>query len=99
METSFHVLLSIKTETGFENFGKFFLGNDGDAAQRIFHQLKGSREVSEENILHAELTEMRNDLPVNVQMISCTLEELAENCRIITKEVFRLFITNTRLPD
>lgn len=92
MDEAFYIVLSIKTANGFENFGKFFLGNNKDTAQRIFKTLKGSAEVSEEDILHAELTETRNELPVNIQMISCTLEELAENCRIITKEVFRLFV-------
>jgi hypothetical protein len=32
-----------------------------------------------------------NDLPVNIQMISCPLDELAESCKIITKETFKLF--------
>lgn len=93
METRFDIILSIKTESGFENFGKFFAGHNEKAATRIFQKLKGSTEVSAENILHIELMEMRNDLPVNIQMLSCTLEELAENCRTITKEIFRLFIT------
>ena len=93
MNTAFEIILSIKTAGGFENFGKFFVGRSEEAATHLFNKLKGSAEVSEENILHIGLTETRNELPVNIQMISCTLEDLVENCRIITREVFRLFIT------
>jgi hypothetical protein len=35
--------------------------------------------------------ETKNGLPVNMQMIGCSLEDLAENCKIITKETFKLF--------
>jgi hypothetical protein len=91
-DAAFYIALSIKTANGFENFGQFFLGNNKDAAYSIFKTLKGNSEVSEADILHAELTETKNDLPVNIEMISCTLKELAENCRIITKAAFKRFV-------
>ena len=34
--------------------------------------------------------ETNRGLPLNVQVISCTLEELAENCKTTTKEIFKL---------
>jgi hypothetical protein len=34
--------------------------------------------------------ETRDDLPVNLKLITCTLEELAENCKLITKEIFKI---------
>jgi len=90
MEPAFHILLSIKTATGFENFGTFSLGHDKDAASRIFQRLKGNEDISDTDILHAALVETKNNLPVNIQLISCTLKEVAENCAIITKEIFKL---------
>jgi len=88
----FYIILNLRTCTGYESFGKFFIGNNKRFATDIFAQLKGRREnVDEKSILQFDLMETINGLPVNIQMISCSLEELAENCKIITKETFKLF--------
>ena len=42
----------------------------------------------ERNILYFDFMEMQNGLPTNLDLITCTLNELADNCRIITKELF-----------
>jgi hypothetical protein len=89
-ETTFYIVLNIKTGNGFENFGKFFLGNNRDAAYSIFQKLKGSKKINEKTILHLDFMETKKGLPLNIQVISCSLEELAENCKIITKETFKL---------
>jgi len=89
-ETIFYIILNIKTADGVESVGKFFIGNDPYTANKIFQGLKGSGKVDEKTMLSLELTESVNGLPVNIKMISCTLEELAENCRIVTKEVFKV---------
>jgi len=91
MENSFCIKLTIKTGTGHEVFGEFFLGSNRKVAENIFQQLKGDREVDERNILQLDLMESRNGLPVNIRMMSCDLDELQDNCRIITKEMFRIF--------
>lgn len=90
METTYCITLNIKTGSGYECFGKFCVGTDKSYAENIFRQLKGSPEVNEKNILHMDLVALRNELPLNVNMITCTLEQLTENCRIITKETFKL---------
>jgi hypothetical protein len=87
-ETSFFIVLNIKTGEGFESCGKFFIGNDRGLANNIFKKLKGDKKVTEKSILTLDLMETSRGLPVNMQVISCTLEELAENCKIITKEIF-----------
>jgi hypothetical protein len=92
-ETTFYIILNTKTANGVESIGKFFVGNDGRTANNIFRALKGT-EIDDQTILSLELMETVNGLPVNIKMMSCTLEELAENCRIITKEVFKLFNMN-----
>ena len=89
-ETTFYVLLSIRTCDGFENFGKFNLGNNRDAAAQLFRQFKGNTEVDEKAMLTIELVETINELPVNLKMLACTLDELAHNTKIITKKTFKL---------
>ena len=90
METTFYIVLNITTAKGFESFGKFFLGNNKEVAYNIFRQLKGNENVNEKSILQLDFMETIQGLPVNLQMISCTLEELAENSKIITKEIFKI---------
>ena len=88
-QTTFDIVLNLRTSDGYESFGKFFLGDNRKFANHIFSQLNGRKNVSEKSILQLDLVETTNGLPLNVQMISCSLEELAENCRIITKETFK----------
>lgn len=88
-ENNFYVLLSIRTCDGFENFGRFNLGNDRRAATRIFRQFKGSI-ANEKAVLTIELMETNNDLPVNLNILACTLEELSHNTKVIVKETFKL---------
>jgi hypothetical protein len=88
MQTKFYIVCQLKTPAGPEAYGRFEIGDDREAAYQLFARLKGDKEVSERNMLCLELMETVNELPVNINMISCTLNELTENCRIITKEIF-----------
>jgi hypothetical protein len=87
---TFYILISMRTPEGFESFGKYNLGNNRKTATAIFRQLKGSPDVDPQTMLTMELEETVNGLPVNLQMLACTLEELAYNTKIIVKETFRL---------
>jgi hypothetical protein len=89
-QTTFNIVLNIITCNGYECFGKFFVGNNKEFATAIFDQLKGRKNVNDKTILQLDLVETINGLPANIHMISCSLEELAENCKIITKEAFKL---------
>jgi hypothetical protein len=91
METTFYILLHLKTVDGHENFGKFYMGNNKIAADNIFRQLKGNPDVTDQCGLHLEYMEMRDNLPFNIKLLSCTLDQLTENCKIITKEIFKQF--------
>lgn len=92
MDSHFYIMLNVKTIAGLERYGKFFLGDDQQVAYHLFEQLKGDREVNEKNILYIELMETQNNgLPVNLKLLSCTLDELMFNCRLITKEVFKFY--------
>jgi hypothetical protein len=89
VESNFYIVLNIKTADGFESYGKFFIGNNRRSANSIFQKLKGSKKVSDKSILTLDLMETSHGLPLNIEVISCTLEELAENCKTITKETFK----------
>src|SRR4030095_1589076 len=84
-QNTFYVLASIRTEDGFESFGKFNLGNSRKTAAAVFSQLKGNPEVDRKTMLTIELMQTVNELPVNLHILSCTLDELAYNCKIIAR--------------
>ena len=88
MQTTFYIKFTLKTPEGFESFGQFFIGNDRSTASMIFESLKGSLDVQENNILQLDFIETVDGLPVNIKVLRCTLSEMAENCKIITKAVF-----------
>lgn len=89
METGFYITLNIKTATGFEQYAKFFIGEDAAISQSIFKSLKGESQADEKNFLQLDFIEMKDKLPLNVKMLSCTLDEMTENFRTITKEIFK----------
>lgn len=99
METTFYILLSIKTINGLESYGRFNIGNDRAAAYHIFRKLKGTSNIDDKNILYLELMETVDNLPLNIQMLSCSLDNLTENCRIITKEIFNRWNINGSLAN
>jgi hypothetical protein len=91
METGFFIVLNIKTGTGFEKYAKFFIGEDATIAKNIFKSLKGMEEADEKNFLQLDFIEKKDNLPVDVKLRSCTLDEMTENFRIITKAIFKRF--------
>jgi hypothetical protein len=90
MGTQFYIVLNLNTGKGPESFGQFFIGNNRQRACDIYRQLKGT-EIDGKNVMYLDFMETVEGLPVNLKMITCTLDQLAENCRIITKEVFKIF--------
>jgi hypothetical protein len=88
-QPGFYVVVNLKAGKSYESYAKFFLGKKRKPAESIFLKLKGSRDVSETSMIQLQLMEVDDGLPLNINLLSCTLEELAENCRIITKELFK----------
>lgn len=89
METKYYIDLHIKTPTGFETYGTFHLGYNREKATAIFSQLKGTDEVSKTSILHMDFTEMTDGIPLPIRILHCTIEDIAFNTRIITRDVFK----------
>lgn len=90
MHTAFYIDLSIKTKDGPKRFGRFNLGNKREEAYVLFRNLKGSRDVDSNDILYIEFMEVVNGLPVNLDILTCDLPELGNNCIMITQEIFRM---------
>lgn len=91
MHPGFYIKVNIRKGRSYECFAQFFLGDNKKFARTVFEKLQGSKKVGEDNILLMDLVETMDGLPVNMDMISCKLEELAENSKIITREVFKFY--------
>lgn len=91
METAFYIVFNIKTPQGFESFARFYIGDRDKLARNLFKKLKGSGDNLDNCILQMDLMETKNKLPLNIKVLGCTLEEMAENCKEITKEAFKIF--------
>lgn len=89
METNFQISLHIKTQNGFKTYGSFDLGLDREQATAIVEQFKGTDDLSENSILYMDFTEVRNGIPFPVRILHCTLDDIAYNTRIITRDVFK----------
>lgn len=87
--SEFHIILQIKTPEGFEPFGKFSIGDHRTQAEAIFKMLKGDPQCSDDDMLQMDLIEEGDGLPRKLQVVRCSLEDVAENCRIITREWFK----------
>lgn len=90
MQSQFYIILSLKTPAGFIDYGQYFFGNDRQAADELFDQLQGSRIITGQALLHIDLMETVDELPLKIKTIACTLDELAHNTKLIAREIFRL---------
>ncbi len=90
MQTVFYIEISIQTTEGPQRIGRFELGADRDAATQLFQKLKGSAEVNEKDMLYIGFMETVKGLPVNIEVLTCDLQELGTNTMLITQELFRL---------
>lgn len=89
MTTTFYIELNMKTTTGFERFGCVDLGDNRDFAESLFSGLEGKPANGDEGVLHMDLVEKYRGLPVNMLVISCTMEELCRNVKTLTRELFK----------
>jgi len=90
MDAQYYIHVTLKTGRGLENIARFFIGVDKKIAYSIFEKLQRIAEVSDKDIIFMDFMETRNGLPLSVDMIACDLEQLGENCKTITKELFKL---------
>lgn len=89
MEPVYQISLNLKTLNGFETYGSFFLGKKAEFAENTFNLLQGEEDVSEQSVISMDLTKQQDGIPLPVKIKHCTLEQLAVNIKVITKEVFK----------
>ncbi len=89
MRTKYRISLNMRTASGMETVGCFYLGNDRAFAENTFGLLQGSEQVSEQTLLCMELTNLIGEVPLPLTIRHCTLEQLACNTRILARELFK----------
>jgi hypothetical protein len=85
----YSITLNVKTGNDVECFGRFLLGSDRRTAAAIFAQLDSLSAVDEQEVLYLDFVEVDNGLPVTLDVRACTLAQLGENCKLITREIFK----------
>ena len=91
MNTRYYIQLTLRTPNGPEVYGKFFLGDNRSNAENIFRKLQGTDRVDDRNMMYLDFMGTSHGLPVALDMITCTLDQLGENCKLISKELFKLY--------
>jgi hypothetical protein len=89
MAIEYRIAIHARTSSGFDTIGEFFIGSDRQEANQLFKSLKGSPGNLEDGVLIMDLRELNRGLLFDVHMIQCTLDQVADNCRLITKHRFR----------
>ncbi|MEO7983394.1 MAG: hypothetical protein ABI688_04855 [Bacteroidota bacterium] len=89
--TIFYIDINIQTPEGPTQYGRFELGQDRESANELFKKLKGSPAVDPRDMLFIELVEIVNGLPVNIDVLTCDLQQLGTNAMLITQEVFKIY--------
>lgn len=89
MISGWKIRFTMKTVNGFESICEFYAGNNKAIATAIFNALEGNDTAGNNDILQFDLLEMRKGLPCNLQIKHCTLSEMTNNCRILTREIFK----------
>ena len=91
MDKQYFIELGFKTPDGPETFARFFAGDSRKQTDAIFQKLQGNRNIDDKNVIFLSFVEISNGLPVNLDMIGCTLPQLGENCQIIAKDLFKTY--------
>lgn len=71
------------------DYGKLFIGEDPEFARQLYDSLQGQLNPRTQLMLYIDLVKNAGNTYLPIQSKACTLEELTENCRIITRETFK----------
>jgi hypothetical protein len=92
METTFNIVISIRTTDGLAEVGSFSMGGDADFARETFEALSGDRNELRDPMIRIDLVRREDaGLPVLLSSVACTLDEYTENCRVIVRDVFKYY--------
>jgi len=95
MQPAYYITVWVKARDEYEQIARVSLNDDKMFAQNLFHQLRGSKEVRDNELLQLDLVENVAAVPVTIDIIACTLEQYAHNSRILATELLKLH--NARL--
>jgi len=79
----------MKTLKGIETYGCFKLGSDEGFAISLYASLQGDDELLPDSVITFDLAKRENGMLFPAGMRHCSYEQLAENVKIITRELFK----------
>lgn len=89
-EKTYEVKLNLKSPFGWITFGCFQLGNQKSEAELTFKSLAG--QPGAHNLaLKLELVEHNAATALFLESKECTLDEISENARLLTRDAFKYF--------
>ncbi len=91
METTYHIVVQMKALNGIREIGRFLISTDKEFAFQTFNNLKGKALLPETQILRLSLLEATGISGNIIGVLGCNLDELSENCKIITRDAFKFF--------
>jgi len=89
MDKTFFIGISMRTLEELIPLARFPIGGDKEFAEELYDSLKGSATGLDESPLLMEWTEEQSGLPQNLCLRACSLKDMAHNCELITKALFR----------
>ncbi|WP_439585825.1 hypothetical protein [Dyadobacter bucti] len=90
-ENTYFVTINMKVPQGMMEVGRFFIGSDKDWAMESFGRLRGESHTSEDDVLRLDLLEKHEGTDLLLGQLSCTLDQLEQNCKLITVDAFKYF--------
>jgi hypothetical protein len=89
MHKTFFIGISMRAPEELIPLARFPIGDDKEFAEELYDSLKGSTTGLNESPLLMEWTEEQLGLPQNLCLKACSLKDVAHNCEVITKALFR----------
>jgi len=79
----------MKTCKGIESYGCFSLGTDSKFAVDLFNGLDGAGQISAGSVMTIDLIKREKSIPYPLALKHCSLDQLGENVKRISKELFK----------
>lgn len=88
---TFQISLNMRTCRAIETYACFTVGCRQTFAQNLFDALEGRNEVSTDSVITIDLMMREEGIPYPLALKHCTIDQLAENVKLITKELFKQY--------
>jgi len=89
MNIEYHLIFCLKIPYGLQNLATFNLGHHKGRAAAIFQRLKSSDAESARSILQMEFAEIKDGIPFPIEILHCTIDDIASNARVITRDLYK----------